>query len=432
MLTSLRYRLKGLFSHIWAPISAYAMLGLLAAMMAMALRDLIPSSWALRIGADAIDDLLNIIASSMLVVTTFSVSIMVSAFSAASNTATPRAFQLLKTDRTAQQVLASFIGAFIFSLVGIISLKIGIYGEGGRVILFAATILVLVLIIFNLVRWIGHLTTFGRMDDTMKRVEDAAANAMASRLETPWMGANPMHRDAPPEGTVPLRSDAVGHVQYINLGSLNTCAAESGCNIYIDVLPGEFIYDGSVLAHVLNGPVGEDYDALLGQIRDCFEIGMNRSFDQDPRFGMITLSEIASRALSPAVNDPGTAIDVVRRMTRVLSLWQDRSVADVEFPHLWIRGLQSDEMLRDAFAALSRDGAALYEVQISVQNALLALVRLNPSIFAKGVVAQSSRAMSFAREAMLIADDIARLEAIAQDIRATAALPAPNSLLTRT
>ena len=432
MLTSLRYRFKRLFSHIWAPITAYAVLGLAAAVVAVLLRDLIPSSWAFKIGADAIDGLLNILASSMLAVTTFSLSIMLSAFAAASSTATPRAFLLLKTDRTAQQVLASFIGAFIFSLVGIVSLKIGIYGEGGRVILFAATILVLVLIIFNLVRWIGHLTDFGRLGDTMRRVEEAAADAMTRRLKTPWLGANPMRDRAPPERAVPLRSRAVGHVQFVNLSRLDSLADHAGCSIYIDVLPGEFVYQGSVLAHVLNGPTGPDYDALLDGIHGCFTIGMNRSFEQDPRFGMITLSEIASRALSPAVNDPGTAIDVVRRMTRVLSLWQEMSEVEVEFTHLWIRGLQSQEMLRDAFAALTRDGAALYEVQVCVQRALLALVRLDPHIFAKGAVVQSRRAMAFAREAMLIDADLAHLQEIADQIVAVAEPPAPDALIART
>lgn len=432
MLTSLRYRLRRLFSHIWAPISAYAVLGLLAAVMAVAFRDLIPSSWVFKMGADAIEGLLNIIATSMLAVTTFSVSIMVTAFAAASSTATPRAFLLLKTDRTAQQVLASFLGAFIFSLVGIISLKIGIYGQGGRVILFAATILVLVLIVFNLVRWIGHLTDFGRLGDTMRRVEDAAADAMTNRLATPWLGANPMHHDAAPDRALPLRSAAVGHVQFINLTNMNAAAETAGASIYIDVLPGTFVHEGSVLVHVLDGPVGPDYDNLLNNIRDCFEIGMNRSFDQDPRFGMITLSEIASRALSPAVNDPGTAIDVVRRMTRVLSLWHEKSGTDVQYPCLWIRGLRSEDMLRDGFAALARDGAALYEVQISVQRSLLALVNLNPGIFGRGAVVQSERAMQFTRDAMLIESDITHLQEIADQIVTCAAPRAPTALVTRT
>ena len=45
----------------------------------------------------------------------------------------------------------------------------------------------------------------------------------------------------------------------------------------------------------------EDAEAIAA----TFVIGGSRVFDQDPRFGLLVLSEIASRALSPAVNDPG-------------------------------------------------------------------------------------------------------------------------------
>jgi uncharacterized membrane protein len=46
-----------------------------------------------------------------------------------------------------------------------------------------------------------------------------------------------------------------------------------------------------------------------------------RSFAQDPRFCLSVMAEIACRALSPAVNDPGTAIDVIGRGVRILSAY---------------------------------------------------------------------------------------------------------------
>ncbi|WP_305804424.1 DUF2254 family protein [Stenotrophomonas sp. YIM B06876] len=42
-------------------------------------------------------------------------------------------------------------------------------------------------------------------------------------------------------------------------------------------------------------------------------VGAQRSLDQDPRFGLLVLGEVASRALSPAINNPCTAIDVIGR-----------------------------------------------------------------------------------------------------------------------
>jgi uncharacterized membrane protein len=49
-----------------------------------------------------------------------------------------------------------------------------------------------------------------------------------------------------------------------------------------------------------------DYLVEYYRLRTAFTLGDMRYFEEDPRFGLITLSEIASRALSPAVNDPGT------------------------------------------------------------------------------------------------------------------------------
>ncbi|WP_177174686.1 DUF2254 domain-containing protein [Loktanella fryxellensis] len=405
-------------SHIWAPITAYGLLGLFTAIAARTFRSAIPDAWVFKIGADSIDSLLNILASSMLAVTTFSVSIMITAFTNASGSATPRASLLLKADSTAQRVLASFIGAFIFSLVGIISLQIGVYGEGGRVILFAATIFVLALIVVNLVRWIGHLTDFGRLADTVDRVETAAKGAMKERLRNPWMGARPLADRTPPAGAVPIRAQSVGHIQFINLQDLNARAEKAGCTVMIAVTPGTFVDAQADLAHVVGGPVGPDFDDLLAGLHACFEIGMTRSFDQDPRFGMITLSEIASRALSPAVNDPGTAIDVIRRVTRVLSLWDTAAAPQVTYPHLAITGLQASDMMRDAFAAPARDGAALYEVQVALQRSLLALARLDPLIFAAAADDQAARAMVHARGAMAIDADLTHLQAIADQTAA--------------
>ncbi len=89
-------------------------------------------------------------------------------------------------------------------------------------------------------------------------------------------------------------------------------------------------------------------------------------------------------------------------------------------------------MLRDAFAAISRDGAALYEVQIALQRALLGLVNLEPRVFGRGAVIQSERAMSFSTGAMLIDSDIAQLRVVAQQLAHNASLGVQNSRASQT
>jgi uncharacterized membrane protein len=78
------------------------------------------------LGAGSVSAVLTILTSSMLSVATFSLGIMVSAFSGAAAAVSPRATALLKTDRTTQRVLAIFLGSFLFSLIGIISLNTGL------------------------------------------------------------------------------------------------------------------------------------------------------------------------------------------------------------------------------------------------------------------------------------------------------------------
>jgi uncharacterized membrane protein len=70
----------------------------------------------------------------MLVISIFAVGSMISAFSAASNTATPRSFQLTIADDVSKNALSVFIGSFIY-IVALVALKNGYYGRAGHFVL---------------------------------------------------------------------------------------------------------------------------------------------------------------------------------------------------------------------------------------------------------------------------------------------------------
>lgn len=155
--------------RIWFRATLFSILAVATALIAIVVSPFIPSDLPTKIGADAVDNILGIIASSMLTVTTFSLSTMVSAYSAATSNVTPRATKLVMEDSTTQNVLATFVGSFLFSLVGIIALSTGAYGDRGRVVLFVVTIAVIVLIVVTLLRWIDHLSRLGRVTETTAR-----------------------------------------------------------------------------------------------------------------------------------------------------------------------------------------------------------------------------------------------------------------------
>lgn len=378
MISKTRWLLLQFTHRLWVRAALFAVLAVATALVAVVAKGIIPPSFPTRIGADSVGSILNILASSMLAVTTFSLTVMVSAFSAATNNVTPRATRLLAEDSTTQNTLAVFIGTFLYSLVGIMTLSTGAYGGSGRVVLFIVTLAVIVLIVVTIVRWIDYLSRLGRVTETTKRVEDVARRAIRSRVENPHLGGRPLLNPKTdiPSTASPVRASKIGYVQHIDMGHLGDLAEDHELTIFLDAQPGTFVHPARTLLWL---DTGFD-DELAEALRDAFTVGEERSFDQDPRFAISVLAEIASRALSPGINDPGTAIDVIGRAVRLLHQWQERPTPDeegeVKWPRLRVPPIALEDLFDDAFTPIARDGAGLIEVQMRLQKALASLAQL--------------------------------------------------------
>ncbi|WP_267435691.1 DUF2254 domain-containing protein [Sphingomonas sp. GM_Shp_1] len=328
----------------------------------------VPYHFTGDIGQDAVGTVLEIIASSMLAVTTFSLTAMVSAYSSATQLATPRATQLLISDRMSQNALSTFLGAFIFAIVGIIGLQTRLYGGQGRVLLLIATVLLVALVVVTLLRWIAHLAAFGRMSDVIDRVEDAARSAMRAFAKNPHGGGRPAI--PVPSDARPVLSDTIGYVTHIDFDRLAAQARLSGLVIHVAAIPGTLVHTGRPLLHVVGGT--ED-------VKDCelvqaFMIERHRDFDHDPRLGLIALGEIAGRALAPATNDPGTAIEVLNAILRTLNeLPAQEVVSDGDLPPVYVPRPSVDEFVQAGFAPIIREGSGEEEVAIRTFKVLAAL-----------------------------------------------------------
>lgn len=405
--------------RLWVRAVLFALVSVVAALAGLAVASFLPASFGDRIGADAVDAILTILASSMLAVTTFSLSIMVQAYSAASASVTPRAAQLLTEDRTTHTVLATFLGAFLFALVGLIALKSGLYDERGRVGLFVVTLAVVAAVVVTVMRWIEHLTHFGRVRETTGAVEAAAAHALAERRKAPYLGGHALADPGRvPQTARPIMGAETGYVQHVDSAALAACAEAMGGEVYLEALPGAFVHPARPLVRVVGFAEPE---AAASRLRAAFTIADQRSFDNDPRFGLCVLSEIASRALSVGINDPGTAIDVIGRMLRVLAIWAEPQPAEeVQYPRLWVPPLEAADLLADSLAPIARDGAGLIEVQVRVQKALHALAGMAPSVFGQAAAAEARRALDLAGAALVLDGDRKRLAALAEAVAAAA------------
>ncbi|WP_324765480.1 DUF2254 domain-containing protein (plasmid) [Sinorhizobium meliloti] len=413
--------------RLWVRATLIGALGVLAAILAAVVDRYIPLGMPGRIGADAVDSILTIMASSMLAVTTFSLNIMVSAYGSATSNVTPRATKLLIEDRLTQTVLSTFIGSFLFSIVGLVVLKTGAYGERGRVVLFVFTIVVITLVVVSLLRWIDHLTRLGRVGETTVRVEEAARKAIEMRLAEPYLGGTALSErvSSIPETIVAVTGDVIGYVQNVDMPALSRLCDKHNTRIFLNVIPGTFVYADTPIACIGASDGDTDLDALRKAVSAAFSIGDERSFDQDPRFGLAVMSEIACRALSPAVNDPGTAIDVIGRSTRLLSIWahgrrNGSYQEEPKHPNVHVPPLATADLFEDAFMAVARDGAGLIEVQLRIQKALLALARMGDGDFKSAALRQSRIAFDRAASSLPLEADRARLHELVVDFGAAA------------
>lgn len=399
------YILRQITKGIWFRASLFSVGAVLTALVAAAIAPFIPYELSLTVGGKAVDNILTILASSMLAVTTFALSASVTAYSSATSTVTPRATQLLVDDPFTQNALSTFVGTFLFSIVGIIALTTGLYGAKGRVVLFVATIAIVVIIAVTLLRWIQHLSSFGRVRNTIERVEKVALRAMSAWAEAPRLGVQP---PLPiPATAAAIFAEKVGYITHIDVKRLARLADENNLTIHIASLPGAFVFPERPLARI-EGMLDDDTRESLV---DAFSILPDRDFQQDPRFGLIVLSEIASRALSPAVNDPGTAIRVIGAAHRVLSSLADTEPGDAARSHHRVHApdLRIEDLFDDFFRPIARDGATNIEVQLRLRATLAALAGHAPQLFGKLARTHAAAACARAEDASLFDGDLTAL-----------------------
>ncbi|HKK39072.1 MAG TPA: DUF2254 domain-containing protein, partial [Cryomorphaceae bacterium] len=317
--------------------------------------------------------LLDTMASSMLVISIFAVTSMLSAFTAAQSSATPRSFKLIIADDVSQNALSVFISAFIFGIVASVAINNGYFGPAGRFTLFIFALAFFALIILVFLRWVDRISRLGRLEQTIHKIEEAAAEVIRFYLDYPTLKCMPLDDTNAPKTAV--FSLETGYIQNINFERLQAFAEKMEAQIRVKAITGNFVTPGEALVYI-DVPKPIDRDEVTEAVNKGFAIGKTRDFEADPRFGLIALSEIASRALSPGINDPGTAIQIIASHQRMFYLWDEHpkpSEDEPKYDRIQVPKLDLDDLFEDAFRAISRDGAKNIEVMIKMQKAFTAL-----------------------------------------------------------
>lgn len=407
MLTRLSFLLNRLRERLWIKPAIACVLSVAGVLLAHAVDD-VPVPWHVpEIAQGSITELLKIIAASMLGVATFAVASMVAALASTGQTATARAFPLIVADDVSQNALSIFVAAFIFAIVALSATSNDYYGRAGRFTLFVLTLAVLTLVVLVFVRWVDRIARLGRLGTVIATVERTTQQALARRKEHPYLGG--LAATGPAQGLA-LYSDRTGFLQRVDMVALQRIAGENGLRISLAVLPGAMIVPTRPLAYVM--PDGEHSGVIdPAVLRAAFTLGPARQFDDDPRFGLVVLGEIACRALSPGINDAGTAIGILNTVHRVFAAWAATTAPPTpRYDRLVAPPLAVDDMLDDIIPPIARDGAALVEVAERVQRVLGELARCGDSQLRAAASRQAALALARAEQALHFPADRARVQ----------------------
>jgi uncharacterized membrane protein len=281
--------------------------------------------WVYTGGSDGARSLLEAVAGSMVSVSATAFSITIVALQLAASNFGPRLLRNFMQDTGNQIVLGTFLGTFIYCLLVLRTIR----GEGDEYSQFvpqlAVTVGVLLAIISIgiLIYFIHHASTIIQASHVIQNVS-ADLHSAIERLFPRKIGlGEPEEREgfteipmSFEEEAVPIPVNKTGYLQGIDDEELMEIACQHNLLLRLQTRPGRFLVQGSNLLLVFPGE--KVNKKLAKKINDAFILGHERTEQQDVEFPINQLVEISLRALSPAVNDPFTAIRCIDQLSAAL------------------------------------------------------------------------------------------------------------------
>jgi uncharacterized membrane protein len=270
----------------------------------------LPSDW--QYSPSTASTVLAAIVGATAALTGFVVTVTVLVVQMATGTFSARYMRLFYRDRMQKAVLAVLVGTLTFSFALLRRVESDFVPNLGVTIAGALVVVSLLLFVFFLDRFIHRL----------RPVVVAALVARAGRraFEETAGAAAPEAAPvvSPPAGppTLVVRSRAGGAIQAIDSEGLVRWAREHDCLLVLAQAVGDFVPAGAPLVEVH----GTTSDPLVAEtkLRGKVALGVERTIEQDPAFALRIMVDVAAMALSPAVNAPTTAVQVLDHLEDLL------------------------------------------------------------------------------------------------------------------
>lgn len=274
-------------------------------------------------GVEAARPLLSTIATATLTAATLVFSITMLVLQLASGQFSPRLLGSFLRDRYATYSMGLFAATFAFALVVLANTDSPQDDDTRRSFATSATAaFVLVLLsVGGLVAYVNHTAQSIRVSSILGTAALDTARAIDT-LYPEGIGDAP-GQPIPWEPTGAARgvlSRVSGVITAVDENALFDFTGEKAVAIALKRHVGEFVAEGTVLMLVYGGPEGDAQADAGDDERLCSAVLFNqeRTIDQDAAFGFRQMVDIASRALSPGVNDPTTAVQALDQVYAAL------------------------------------------------------------------------------------------------------------------
>jgi len=298
--------------------------------------------------------ILGSIATSIMTVVSIVFAILLMTLTLASTQFSPRILVSFVRDRTTQWTLGVFLGTFSYCMAAL---------PAARVLphpfVPAATVSGAMLLALTCVAWLIYFIHHISQSISVNHIVDRIARETELVIEEfmPYV-RGPFHLDelrdnASAEEGMPVLSRQSGYIRYVDINRLIVLAREYGICVHMVRRVGHFVPAGVPVIRISKAERISPEREL--HLLAALDIGPTRTMQQDVEFGIIQIVDIALRAMSPAVNDPSTAISCVDQLSRIIICWLGREHPKTRYyapPHvlrLVVPWLAFDRLIETAF-----------------------------------------------------------------------------------
>jgi len=262
------------------------------------------------------------IAGSIMTVVSIVFAILLMTLTLASMQFSPRIIANFAKDRTTQWTLGIFLGTFLYCTAALPAAR-----TEPQPFAPVATVLGAMILAVACVGWllyfIHHISQAISVNYLVDRIASETEQVIDEIM--PWpRRRNPPPPDMEPINTwqAPVTAEVSGYIRYIDTKRLVRCAKERHVKVRATRRVGHFIPAGVPI--LMANREDRLSAAVRAELRGVFDIGPSRTLQQDAEFGVLQIVDIALKAISPAVNDPSTAIGCVDQLSRILIRFASR------------------------------------------------------------------------------------------------------------